>query len=398
MPALTNSLIARTAAIELSNKLVVANLVNRGWEEEYTKTVNGYKPGATVNVKRPARYTVIDGPTIGAYQASDEVPVPITINRNKIVPMDYSHTDLTLNISEFKERFLDNAINDLVHAIDSDIMSLYNTVPNFVGTPGQVPNGFDPFAAASARMTYESSPTADRHVMIEPLTEASVASQVKSLGVNMSEDAFERGEIGRIASAKAYSTAQVRTHTVGALGGTPVVAGASQTGLVLNISGATASVTNWLRRGDVITVANHFGVNPMNRQPQPYTKTYCVAADVTTTAGGLAAIPLTTPITPTGAFQTVTASPANGAAVTVLTGPANSTFAQNLMFHKNAFAFVCVPQSMVSAPVCELVTYKNISLRLVRSFDTTNGREQCRLEALYGFAAIYPELACRITA
>ena len=38
----------------------------------------------------------------------------------------------------------------------------------------------------------------------------------------------------------------------GALGGTPLVNGADQTGATLNIDGATASVTNWLRAGDYI--------------------------------------------------------------------------------------------------------------------------------------------------
>lgn len=40
----------------------------------------------------------------------------------------------------------------------------------------------------------------------------------------------------------------------GAYGGTPLVAGASQTGNTLNIDGASASVTNWIRRGDYFSV------------------------------------------------------------------------------------------------------------------------------------------------
>ena len=38
----------------------------------------------------------------------------------------------------------------------------------------------------------------------------------------------------------------------GTLGGTPLVNGADQTGATLNIDGATADVTNWLRAGDYI--------------------------------------------------------------------------------------------------------------------------------------------------
>ena len=40
----------------------------------------------------------------------------------------------------------------------------------------------------------------------------------------------------------------------GAFGGTPLVAGASQTGISLNIDGCSFSVTNWIRAGDFFSV------------------------------------------------------------------------------------------------------------------------------------------------
>jgi len=40
----------------------------------------------------------------------------------------------------------------------------------------------------------------------------------------------------------------------GAFGGTPLVAGASQTGLSLDIDGCSTSVTNWIREGDWFSV------------------------------------------------------------------------------------------------------------------------------------------------
>lgn len=40
----------------------------------------------------------------------------------------------------------------------------------------------------------------------------------------------------------------------GAYGGTPLVDGASQTGFVLNIKNASLNVTNWIRKGDYISV------------------------------------------------------------------------------------------------------------------------------------------------
>lgn len=61
----------------------------------------------------------------------------------------------------------------------------------------------------------------------------------------------------------------------GAFGGTPLVAGASQTGTSLNIDGCSNSITNWIRAGD------WFGVNGELKN--------CVA-DENSTAGGLATL------------------------------------------------------------------------------------------------------------
>lgn len=45
----------------------------------------------------------------------------------------------------------------------------------------------------------------------------------------------------------------------GALGGTPLVKGASQTGTTLNIDGATALVSNWIRAGDYFQLGTGTG-------------------------------------------------------------------------------------------------------------------------------------------
>lgn len=63
----------------------------------------------------------------------------------------------------------------------------------------------------------------------------------------------------------------------GALGGTPLVAGAGQTGMLLNIDGATPGVTNWLREGDMVGVGGYL---------------YMSAADVNTDGAGAATLTL----------------------------------------------------------------------------------------------------------
>ena len=65
----------------------------------------------------------------------------------------------------------------------------------------------------------------------------------------------------------------------GVASGSPLVNGASQTGKTLNIKGAGASVTDWLKAGDILTNAGH-------------TKVYMVTANVDTDGAGNAAVPI----------------------------------------------------------------------------------------------------------
>lgn len=92
--------------------------------------------------------------------------------------------------------------------------------------------------------------------------------------------------------------------SIGVRGGSPVVAGANQTGSTLLISGATPSITNWLRRGDLLRTTAPGVVHDVN-------------GDVNTDGSGNASIPISPPIFAGN-------SPGNGTAVEI--NPANIFF------------------------------------------------------------------------
>ena len=144
------------------------------------------------------------------------------------------------------------------------------------------------------------------------------------------------------------------THTVGGLGGTPLINGANQ-GLInagatdnnpyaattsLITDGWTAAAANRLKRGDVFTIAGVFSVNPETKQSTGLLQQFVVTADAASDGSGN----LTTTIYPAiiagGAYQNVTARPADNAAITVLTGSANTSYGQNILFHRDAFTLV----------------------------------------------------------
>lgn len=81
----------------------------------------------------------------------------------------------------------------------------------------------------------------------------------------------------------------------GAGGGSPVVNGAGQTGAALNVRGGPTGVAQWLRAGDLVTLAGGSVV-------------YDVTADATTDGSGLTTLSLNPPIftaLPDGAVLTI---------------------------------------------------------------------------------------------
>ena len=73
---LTYGLIAKRAVQVLSNNLVMSSQVYRGYEAEYSRNVNGYKPGATITVRRPAEFVYRKG---AVAQIQDAPPCSSTV-------------------------------------------------------------------------------------------------------------------------------------------------------------------------------------------------------------------------------------------------------------------------------------------------------------------------------
>ena len=90
--------------------------------------------------------------------------------------------------------------------------------------------------------------------------------------------------------------------------------------------------------------------------------------------------------------------PADNAAITVL-GTASSTCQSNLAFHRDAFTFACADLPLPKGvDMAARVSDKQLgmSVRMVRAYDINNDKFPCRLDILYGWKTLYPELACRI--
>ena len=393
MPAnatLTPSIISKETLVMLENNLVAAGKVNRQFENQFVKI------GSTLTVRKPNRFKVTSGPGL-SIQDVVEPSTSITISNQKHVDFQFSNQELTLVIEEFSERYLKPAAAELANQLDFDVISNFSSVFNLVGTPGTVPNAFSALGAVGQRMDEGSVPQDGRVLILNPAAYWSLADALKGLFVQSVAEPALKGFLAKIANFEIYMDQNVQNQTVGAYAGSGVVNGASQIGSSVVTNGWTASITNLLKVGDVVTFAGVFAVNPKSRQTTGSLQNFVITSNVNSDGSGNATLPIYPAITTTGAYQTVSGSPANGAAITVK-GSASTSYAQNIGFVKDAFGLVTVPLELPEGVDFKArQEYKGISMTIIRAFDIQNYVFPTRIDILYGTTAYYPELAVRLT-
>lgn len=404
---LTNAVIAKEALMILENELVFAGLVHRGYEDEFNKNVNGYTPGQTVSIRKPARYTLRSGANMST-QDSTEGTTSITVNQQMGVDLGgWSSADRTLSIPEFSKRFLASGMKTIAQGVDAAVATLYKDVWNWVGTPGTQLTTFAGFAKAPQRLDEMGVPAADRSATLSPADKWGLVGSVTGLYIqDAAKTALQRAKLPPLGDVDTYMTQNSPTHTVGTKAGTPLVNGASQnvtytsakdTGTQSLITDGWTASSAILKQGDVFTIAGVYAVNPMSKAAQTYLQQFVVKADATADGSGNATLTISPPIITTGAYQTVSAAPADNAAMTVL-GTASTGYVQNLVFHENAFALAVVPMiTPEGATGVVRATYNGLSIRMIPVYTGSNDTSAWRCDVLLGTKAIYPDLATRLS-
>jgi hypothetical protein len=228
---------------------------------------------------------------------------------------------------------------------------------------------------------------------------SSMTNTLKGLFQDSSEVAkqYIEGMIGRHGGFKWYENNLVPNHTSGTQDSTtPVTNGAGQSGSSLILDGFDSNAT--MTKGTVFTIV---GVNACELETKAdygFLKTFVVTADATA-VGADVTLSIEPPIYTDGPRQNVVTGPGDGAAIVfeTLSGVASAVNPNHLAYHKDAFAFVTADLEMPrGVDMAARKTIDGISMRCVRDWDINSDKFPMRIDVLYGFATIRPQLACRI--
>ena len=390
-----------------------------------------YKPGQTVNARRPVQFTHRTGSTANI-QDITESSVPVTVQPELGIDFAVSSNELALSVGsngnvskEFKERYLKPAGLKIAAILDYNIATIIkNASHQMVGTPGTPPSSITDILNAQVPLDRMSVPRdGNRIAALEPGANASVVAGLATLFNNQQllGEQYKTGVLKTSLGLDFAMSQNVPSHTVGPLGGTPLINGASQ-GLInsgatdnpyaattsLVTDGWTAAAAARLNQGDTFTIAGVFSVNPETKAPTGVLQQFVVVGPtasapgtVSSDASGNATFAISPAIIAGGAFQNVTARPADNAAITITSGAAGQTYTNNLIWHRDAVTFVSpkqeLPGGMDMAYQASLADEGSISLRFVRGFDVTNNRFISRFDVLWGAAVTLPNFVVRRT-
>lgn len=395
---LTIDMITRKSLEILENNLVLTRNVNRQYDDSFA--VEGAKIGSTLRIRLPDRALVTDGATL-TVQDDVEQNTSLTVSSQKHIGINFTSAELTMQLDDFAERVLKPRISQLASSVDADVANAYKLIGNSVGTPGTTPATSLVLLQGQQKLNENAAVMSPRYATVNPAANAALIDGMKGLfnPVSTISSQFKNGMFGEgiLGYEELNMSQSIKVHTCGsrtATGGTTSAAVTVEGATTIAITNAGASAT--VKAGDVFTVAGCFSVNPQTRESTGSLFQFVALADVTLSGAGAGSITVA-PIYSAGqALATVDTLPGNGAAVVFL-GAASTAFPQNLIYHRDAIAFatadLIMPQGVDMA---SRAVHNGISMRIVRQYDINNDKMPCRVDILYGYKTIRPEMGVRL--
>lgn len=356
--------IARQTLPRLVNNLVFPNLVHRDFSNDFVPGL-----GTKIQVKKPVKLIAEEfNESQGVKpQGINEESVEVKLDKLATVDVEFSAIQRATNVDDLNRLFLEPAAVALAEKINNDGLDLYKFVPTAVGTAGTTPSELTDLANVRKQLNKQLVPVAGRVGVWD--TEADAAFSTVPAIVNAeksgSTSALREGSIGRVMGLDNYMSQAVRKHTAGTL---KVTSGnitvktqvVKSNEVVLTGTGLTGTLV----KGDIITIVG---------------KQYAVAED-TSASGTDIRVSVAPEITANAGVQ-----------VDVL-----KSHTANLAFNPMAFAYVTRPLQAPAGVESYVTSHNGISLRVVRGYNMEKKKEMLSMDVLYGYTAIYPELATRV--
>ncbi|MGX5662233.1 P22 phage major capsid protein family protein [Diaphorobacter nitroreducens] len=390
---LTPTAVTREALRILHQKLNFVGRIKRDYDDSFAKT--GAKIGDSLKIRLPNEYTVRTGATLSA-QDTSEISTTLQVATQKGVDLNFTSVDLTLSLDDFSKRILDPAMSVLAANIEADALNMMLDVYQNVNNIGSALT-FKRLMESRKVLNDSLAPMDnDRTVLLNTNDNVDLVDALKGLFQDSTaiREQYREGSMGRTGGYDFYENTLIGNQLTGTAAAATgyTVNGAVTTNGSTTVTLAAGATT--FKKGDIITFVGCNRVHPETKADTGVLQQFVVTADY---AGGAGNISVSPAIYTSGGRQNVVAAGiANGVSVAKV-GAASGIYKPSLAFHKDAFAFATADLVMPGGvDFASRQVLDGISMRIVRQYDINNDKFPCRLDVLYGYKTIRPQLACRI--
>lgn len=390
---LTLGMVTREALRVLHQKSNFIGAINRQYDDQYAR--KGAKIGSSLKIRKPNQYTIRTGKTMNIPDNAETYET-LTLATQKGVDLPgFSSAEMALDIDDFSKRYIEPAVSVLAAGIEADAFSMYKNVwqeEDNSGSACTIKNVLN----ARKKLTDSLTPNAPRVLTLNTQANVDLVDGLKGLFLPQStlSDQYRTGMVGETASfGRVYENTLLPRHTVGSQDGAYVTNGATSSG---DNTVTVATGTGTLKAGDIITFSTVYAVHPESKVSTGVLAQFVITTDYSGGAGDITISPTPQFSGATQNVTSVTGTIPTGATITV-NGTASTAHDISLAFHEDAFTFVTadleLPRGVHDAA---RETMDGISMRMIQAYDIQNDLFLCRIDVLYGYLAVRPQLACRI--
>lgn len=395
---LTPTAVTRKALSVLHQKLTFVGSINRQYDSSFAQT--GAKIGDTLKIRKPNQYTVRTGRVLNV-QDTDEESVSLQVATQKGVDMSFTSADLTLDIDDFSERFIEPAMSVLAANVEYDALSMYKQVWNEISDVGGTPT-YKSIQKAHGKLLSNLAPQGENiNACLSVDDNIELVDALKGLFQDSAQIAsqYRDGFMGRAAGVNFAVNTLLPIHTTGTDDGTGDYLtndATAQTGATLTIDTGAGT----FKEGDIVTIDDVFRVHPETKVSTGELMKFVVTEDV---AANATSLPISPAIVASGARQNVSNAAANNKAIRKRESDdstaigASADYGISLVHHRDAFTFATADLEMpngVDFGAREVMD--GLSMRILRQYDINNDAIPARIDIMYGYKAIRPEWACRL--
>ena len=365
--------------------------------------------GNAIRIRIPTQYTQTTGRVIDVQDGVEQSTNIIVATQNHVA-MRYNSQEFAQDLVNFQKLHLEPAMAQLASYIDGQVLQNCTiSTFNSVGTAGTPISSLTFTGLARARLNQYLAPKDNRNIVIDSVTMSEIIPNQAAYFAPQKDvsERYREGFIARTAMADFYENERVwrmanTADTSTWVSSYTIVDGDAD----ITVSSLTAAPIAGMTFTIGHTSNGRYGAvyacHPETKQAYSHLQQFVIQSVGGT--GDSSTFTFQPVIRLTGARKNVcdstgadlTVSSLSSALVRFEGGP-STTYAQPLMYHRDAFTFAtCALPLMDDAIRCVVKTYDGISLRVWEASDIRNDERLTRIDILWGQSAIRSQWACRL--